>query len=97
MNGVSKGTSGVVDLGDVITSLEGYATENYVTNAITNAKIEGGDGDPIDLSGYATKDDLNKKVDKVTGKGLSTNDFTDELKQKLEGLDEDIKGNVQSD
>ena len=26
---------------------------------------------------------------KVTGKGLSTNDFTDELKQKLENLDDD--------
>lgn len=28
--------------------------------------------------------ELGKKVDKVTGKGLSTNDFTDELKRKLE-------------
>ncbi len=27
---------------------------------------------------------INKKVDKVEGKGLSTNDFTDELKNKLE-------------
>ena len=97
MNGVSKGTSGEIDLGDVITSLEGYATENYVTNAITNAKIEGGDGDPIDLSGYATKDDLNKKVDKVTGKGLSTNDFTDDLKTKLDGISIGAEVNVQSD
>lgn len=29
---------------------------------------------------------LNNKVDKVTGKGLSANDFTDALKAKLEGL-----------
>ena len=29
---------------------------------------------------------LSGKVDKVTGKGLSTNDFTDELKEKLENL-----------
>ena len=42
----------------------------------------------IDLSDYYTKDETdgllealdNKKVDKVTGKGLSTNDLTDELK-----------------
>ena len=30
MNGASKGTSGVVDLGTVITSLSGYATETWV-------------------------------------------------------------------
>ena len=29
---------------------------------------------------------LNTKVDKVTGYGLSKNDFTDELKNKLDGL-----------
>ena len=29
---------------------------------------------------------LNTKVDKITGKGLSTNDFTNALKSKLEGL-----------
>ena len=49
MNGESKGTSGVIDLGTVIT-------------------------------------DVSNKVDKVSGKGLSENDFTDELKAKLEGL-----------
>lgn len=32
---------------------------------------------------------LNKKVDKVEGKGLSSNDFTDDLKTKLEGIDLD--------
>ena len=30
--------------------------------------------------------ELNKKVDKVSGKGLSTNDFTNELKTKLDGI-----------
>ena len=52
MNGASKGTSGVVDLGTVITSHQ----------------------------------DISGKVDKVTGKGLSTEDFTSALKSKLEGL-----------
>lgn len=32
------------------------------------------------------KTTLNDKVDKAEGKGLSTNDFTDELKNKLENL-----------
>ena len=36
--------------------------------------------------GYATTAALNDKVDKVSGKGLSTNDFTTALKNKLEGL-----------
>lgn len=30
---------------------------------------------------------LSNKVDKISGKGLSTNDFTDELKEKLKNLD----------
>lgn len=36
--------------------------------------------------------DLNKKVDKVSGKGLSTNDFTDALKSKLESIPEGGSG-----
>lgn len=35
---------------------------------------------------YATKSDLATKVDKVSGKGLSTNDYTTAEKQKLAGL-----------
>lgn len=61
MNGESKGTSGVVDLGTVITAHQ-------------------------DISGLATKDELGGKVDKEDGKQLTTEDFTAELKAKLEGL-----------
>ena len=53
-------------------------------------------GSSIDLSGYltaetanqtyATKTDLTEKVDKIEGKGLSTNDFTDDLNTKLAGI-----------
>ena len=46
-----------------------------------------GSGDlPIDLSGYATTEALDGKVDKIKGKQLSTEDFTSDLKSKLEGL-----------
>lgn len=46
-----------------------------------------GSGDlPIDLSGYATTEALDGKVDKIKGKQLSTEDFTSTLKSKLEGL-----------
>nr|DAF97038.1 MAG TPA: Head fiber protein [Siphoviridae sp. ctg6c78] len=36
-----------------------------------------------DLSSYAKQSDLDSKVDKVDGKGLSANDFTDTLKSNL--------------
>ena len=49
-----------------------YATESFVTNKIAEAQLSGGgSGEDIDLSGYATKDDLNKidyPVDSVNGK-----------------------------
>ena len=45
-------------------SLEGYATETYVTNAIANAQLGGGGNSNVDLSGYATKEELNTKADK---------------------------------
>ena len=35
----------------------------------------------------ATQTALNNKVDKVAGKGLSTNDFTDADKQKLDNIE----------
>ena len=65
-----------------LTNDSSYATESYVVNKIAEASLSG-DGD-IDLSGYATKDELFAKVDKVVGKGLSTNDFTDDLKNNYD-------------
>lgn len=55
----------------------------------------------VDLSGYVTTDDLatalNGYVAKETGKGLSTNDFTDALLTKLNGISAGAEANVQSD
>ena len=39
-------------------------------------------------------EELNKKVDKVDGKGLSTNDFTNELKDKLNAVNENGEANA---
>ena len=39
-------------------------------------------------SKYATIETVNNKVDKISGKGLSTNDYTTEEKAKLEGIEE---------
>lgn len=53
------------------------------------------------LAGYATENYVQQqtsgKVDKVTGKDLSTNDFTDALKNKLDGIEDEAQKNVQSD
>lgn len=50
------------------------------------------------LSNYATKTYVDTqdglKVDKVDGKGLSTNDFTDAYEIKLKGIDEGAEANV---
>lgn len=51
------------------------------------AGIEVGADKTPDLSGYATKTELNGKVDKVSGKGLSTNDYTTNEKNKLAGIE----------
>lgn len=61
-----------------------------------------------DITGFATKDDITrvedkaaanevdilKKVDKVAGKGLSTNDFTDDDKNKLDGIEKGANNTV---
>ena len=46
-----------------IPSLEGYATEGFVTQKIAEAKLEGED---IDLSAYATKEDIKSKQDVIS-------------------------------
>jgi len=54
-----------------------------------------------DLSGLATTTavtaDLSAKVDKVAGKGLSTNDYTTPEKTKLAGIATNAEENVQAD
>ena len=64
-----------------ITSVEIDAIRNNETVDQTSGKYL----DIIGLSYYVqkTKEDLNVKVDKVTGKGLSTNDFTNEYKTAI--------------
>jgi hypothetical protein len=83
-----------------------FATETFVKNEIANAQL-GGEGGDIDLSGYATKDELNGKVDKEAGKSLIadseierlknvTNYDDTEIKQELDNIDQDIS-NISQD
>jgi hypothetical protein len=93
MNGASKGTSGVVDLGTVITSLSGYATENWVSDKLND--VLGIDADGVqDLVTILSDNDhetgilnaIANKVNKDGDKVLSTNDYTTAEKDKLAGI-----------
>ena len=94
---VKAATDGKVDL-------TGYATETYVNEKVAEIKIPSLDGyaktsDIPTLDGYAELSDLDNKVDKISGKQLSTEDFTTALKQKLDNLsnydDTELSSNLQ--
>lgn len=55
------------------------------------------DGNTGFVTGGDAYTELNKKVDAVEGKVLSSNDFTDTLKNKLDGIAANAEVNVQSD
>lgn len=72
------------------------ASTYYRWNAATSSFTYIGE-----VGDYYTKDQtdglLANKVDKVAGKGLSENDFTDVDKTKLDGIEVGAEANVQSD
>ena len=55
-----KGDPGTTDWNDITDKPTDLATESYVNQKIAEAQLNGGD---VDLSGYATKDELNTKAD----------------------------------
>ena len=61
-------------------------TKHYDIYAKVDSEVVLLDDTTVDLSGYATVEELNKKVDKVDGKQLSTEDYTTAEKEKLAGL-----------
>lgn len=81
-----------IDLSDYVTDTELETILNdYVTTSGLNTI----------LASYATTSAmttaLSAKVDKVSGKGLSTNDYTTAEKTKLNGIESGAEVNVQSD
>lgn len=61
-----------------------YGTK--VTCGMANFDITTKDGYDLVVNGTKIKTTLNNKVDKVSGKGLSTNDYTTDEKNKLAGI-----------
>lgn len=82
-----------------VVSGKGLSTNDYTTaeknklegieaganKTIVDAALSDASSNPVENK--AVKAALDNKVDVVTGKGLSTNDFTTELKTKLEGIE----------
>ena len=65
----------------IIMNLDGTIIEGNSNVKVTMDSLE------VDLSEYATVTELNNKVDKVDGKGLSTEDYTTAEKEKLASLE----------
>ena len=94
---VAGGSGGSIDLSNYYKKLETYSKAQVdalvagggadLSDYYTRAQVDGL-LDNISLDDYYTKTQtetlLSNKVDKVTGKGLSTNDFTDTFKQAIE-------------
>ena len=88
-------------------AVQNKVIKQYIDDAIANIDVpEGGiasETDPIFSASAAAGitssniSDWNNKVDKVSGKGLSTNDYTTAEKNKLAGIAEGAEVNVQSD
>lgn len=96
---------------------EAATLNSAIQNITTLQQVQATKANASDLTALATKDDVNqaderikadlaKKVDAEEGKGLSTNDFTDALKAKLENMAsgaggsaslDDVKATVESE
>lgn len=65
-----------------------------MSDLIKRVKTTDGVDHQIDYTALANLPDLSKKVDVVEGKGLSTNDFTDEYKNKVDAFEGGAKVTV---
>ena len=94
-NKVDKKTGYSLIQDTLITKLNGLADIKSVSNEFTLS--EKGQLNLTSVSQDKVTDlttALDSKVDKVEGKGLSTNDFTNELKTKLNGIQAEAQTNV---
>ena len=91
----------------LVPALEGLSQDIYDEYMVINGTIEKMGSWETNLEGYvtkeefnteiakvATKEELSGKVDIEAGKGLSSNDFTNELKLKLDGIASEAEKNV---
>ena len=86
--------SGMIDLSDYAKKSEMSVTDGTGTDADkVTIQLKSGTSATV----LKTHQDISGKVDKVSGKGLSTNDYTTAEKNKLAGIATGAEVNVQSD
>ena len=92
---VSTAKENISTLQEDVTGIEGNVSTLTQSVSTLDTTVEGLETDVTELQGTVSdveetvgtlQTNLNNKVDKVQGKGLSTNDYTTEEKQKLAGL-----------
>ena len=90
---VAQARNLILNSGSPVTGVKGDAEPSYRVGDINITKANIGLGNVNNTSDVdkpistAVQTALNNKVDKVSGKGLSTNDFTNAYKQQLDTLD----------
>ena len=92
-NLVANNGAHVVSLPDGITKNDTFVTESTISN-FTASRNE---MDTISSKVSTLESNLGKKVDKVSGRGLSTNDFTTEYKTTLDNLAGNLDKKVDKD
>ena len=96
------GGSGYETPAEVRDALQSLTGENRL-NASAVKNLPSGSGltpeqeSKLENTPENTISELSGKVDKESGKGLSSNDYTDDEKSKLEDIEEEAQKNVQSD
>lgn len=83
-----------IDVDDALSSTSEKPVQNKVIKAALDAQEESIGDVADDVAEVVTY--LDNKVDKVSGKGLSTNDYTTAEKDKLAGIDVDAIANYYS-
>ena len=102
VDGAAKMANDIADLRERIGTIDSDIIENLskeIDSNKTAIQVLNGDGDGSVAKAISdTKNDLESKiknkVDKVDGKGLSTNDYTTEEKSKLENIAENAQVNI---
>ena len=102
VDGAAKMANDIADLRERIGTIDSDIIENLskeIDSHKTAIQVLNGDGDGSVAKAISdTKNDLESKiknkVDKVNGKGLSTNDYTTEEKNKLENIAENAQVNT---
>ena len=86
---VSDLVKGLVNEDDLNDTLQNYALKTSIPTKLSQLTEDSTHRLVTDTE----KATWNNKVDKVSGKGLSTNDFTNELKTKLDGIEDNAQVN----